>query len=132
MTLTFDRTDFLAAERATREARRASARAARRELDRTVEAAEAAFRAARAPACAADRAELDQAFDAVHDLAELTDAFCVRGEGVLAQLARADPALVRADPAFPAVLAETVAERLADADLARLYGAAVRRREAER
>lgn len=132
MTFLLDRPDFLSAERAARAARRQAAASVRRELDRTVEAAEQAFRAARTPACAADRLDLDRAFDAVHELAELTDVFCTRSEGVLDRLSRADPALVAPDPHFGDLVSETVADRLVDADLARLYGAAVRRREADR
>lgn len=132
MTLLIDPSDFLAAERAAREARRAEARAGRRALERDLEAAEAAFRAARAPACAADRAEVDQALDAVHELAELTDAFAGRSEATIERLRRADPGLVRPDPVYLQVLAEAVGDRLADRDLGRLYGAAVRRREADR
>ncbi|NEX95377.1 hypothetical protein, partial [Caulobacter sp. 17J65-9] len=97
-----------------------------------VEAAQAAFRAARGPACAADRLELDQAFDAVHELAELTDAFAGTSEDALARLTRADPGLVAPDLRYRACLGESVAERLADADLARLYGAAFARLEAQR
>lgn len=129
---TFDRSDFLAAEQAARAARRQAAADARRERDRAVAAAEAAFRAARGPACAADRLELEQAFDAVHELAELTDAFAVRSEGVLTRLAAADPALVAADPLYGRVLVETVGDRLADRDLARLYAARAARLEAAR